>query len=145
MDKKWWLRYIYAPLEASLLGYLAYSYLPWSSWLRGGNIISASEGLPTEEAGQRYMDHNLWEESKEQIKELGIDNPSNAEIQSVDSAAAQENNIRVANPDTGQTLWPETADGQTKDINMMKGLIKWGAAHKAALAIKAARIAAGMF
>ncbi|MEK7603769.1 MAG: hypothetical protein AAB461_01455 [Patescibacteria group bacterium] len=147
MDKKWWLRYVYAPLEASLLGYLAYSYLPWSSWLRGGNMITGGEdiNLPAEEAGQRYMDNNLWEESREQLKEIGIDNPTNTEIQSVDSAAAQENNVRVVNPDTDQTIWPETADGQTKDINMMKGLIKWGAAHKAALAIKAARVAAGMF
>ena len=147
MDKKWWLRYVYAPLEASVLGYLAYSYLPWSSWLRGGNIITGGEdiNLPAEEAGQRYMDNNLWEESREQLKELGVDNPTNSEIQSVDSAAAQENNIRVANPDTGQTLWPETESGQTKDTSMMKGLVKWGAAHKAALAIKAARIAAGMF
>lgn len=147
MDKKWWLRYVYAPFEASLLGYLAYSYLPWSSWLRGGNMITGGEdiNLPTEEAGQRYMDNNLWEESREQLKELGINDPTNSEIQSVDSAAAQENNIRVANPDTGQTIWPETDTGQTKDTNMMKGLIKWGAAHKVALAIKAARIAAGIF
>jgi len=46
----------------------------------------------------------------------------------------------VVNPDTGQTLWSETAGGQTKDISMMKSLIKWGAAHKTALAIKAARL-----
>lgn len=144
MDKKWWLRYVYAPLELSLLGYLGYTYLPWSRWLSGVDIISAGEDMPMEEAGKRYMDNNLWEESKEQLKELGIDNPTNAEIQSVDSAAAQENNIRVANPDTGQTIWPETEGGQTKDTSMMKGLVKWGAAHKAALAIKAARIAAGM-
>jgi hypothetical protein len=144
MDKKWWLRYIYAPLEASLLGYLAYTYLPWSSWFRGVDIIPGGEDLPTQEAGQRYMDNNLWAESREQLKELGVNNPTNAEIQSVDSAAAQENNIRVVNPDTGQTLWPDTAGGQTKDISMMKGLIKWGAAHKTALAIKAARIVAGI-
>ena len=143
MDKKWWLRYVYAPLEASVLGYLAYSYLPWSSWLRGGaDMIS---DLSAEETSKRYMDNNLWEESREQLKELGIDNPTNSEIQSVDSAAAQENNIRVANPDSGQTLWPETEGGQTKDTSMMKGLVKWGAAHKTALAIKAVRIAAGMF
>ncbi len=146
MDKRWWLRYVYAPLEASLVGYLAYTYLPWSSWLRGGggDIIPSGEDLPMKEAGQRYMDNNLWEESKEQLRELGVNNPTNAEIQSVDSAAAQENNIRVVNPDTGQTLWSETAGGQTKDINMMKGLIKWGAAHKVALAIKAARVVAGV-
>ena len=142
MDKKWWLRYVYAPLEASLLGYLAYTYLPWSSWLRGGDIVldSGDVDLPTEEVSQRYMDHNLWQESREHLKELGVDNPTNSEIQAVDSAAAQENNIRVVNPDTGQTLWSETAGGQTKDISMMKSLIKWGAAHKTALAIKVARL-----
>lgn len=148
MDKHWWLRYIYAPLEASLLGYLGYHYLPWSRWLRGGDegLIPDAEdiNLPIEKVGQRYIDNNLWKESKEQLKELGVDNPTNKEIQQVDSAAAQENNIKVVDPNTGNALWPETAGGQTKDISMMKGLIKWGAAHKAALAIKAARIAAGL-
>lgn len=146
MDKRWWLRYVYAPLEASLLGYLGYHYLPWSRWFGGEDLIPGGEEvvLSPEEAGQRYMDHNLWEESQEQLKELGVDNPTNEEIQTVDSAAAQENNIRVVNPETSQTLWPETAGGQTQDISMMKGLIKWGAAHKAALAIKTARIAAGL-
>jgi len=142
MDKKWWLRYIYAPLEASLLGYLGYNYLPWSRWFGGGDLIPGGEDitLSPEKASQRYIDHNMWEESREHLKELGVDNPTNQEIQAVDSAAAQENNINVVNPDTNQTLWPETGGGQTKDISMMKGLIKWGAAHKTALAIKAARL-----
>lgn len=148
MDKRWWLRYIYAPLEASLLGYLSYHYLPWSRWLGGGGedlIPGATDvNLSTEDFGQRYMDHNMWEESREQLKELGVENPTNTEIQAVDSAAAQENNIKVVNPENNQTLWPGTEGGQTKDISMMKGLIKWGAAHKAAFAIKAARIAAGI-
>lgn len=142
MDKYWWLRYVYAPLEASLLGYLGYHYLPWSRWLSGSDLIPGGEdiNLSPDDAGQRYMNHNLWEESREHLKELGVDNPSNEEIQAVDSAAAQENNIRVVNPETNQTLWPETAGGHTKDISMMKGLIKWSSAHKAALAIKAARL-----
>lgn len=146
MDKRWWLRYVYAPLEASLLGYLGYHYLPWSRWLGGGDLLPGGEdvALSPEETGQRYMDNNMWEESKEHLKELGVDDPTNEEIQAVDNAAGQENNIRVVNPENNQTLWPETAGGQTKDISMMKGLIKWGAAHKAALAIKAARIAVGI-
>ncbi|OGN01998.1 MAG: hypothetical protein A2651_00260 [Candidatus Yanofskybacteria bacterium RIFCSPHIGHO2_01_FULL_42_12] len=142
MDKRWWLRYVYAPLEASLLGYLGYTYLPWSRWFGGGDLVPGGEdiALSPEETGQRYMDHNMWEESREHLKEIGVENPTNEDIQAVDSAAAQENNIHVVNPDTNQTLWPETAGGQTKDISMVKGLIKWGAAHKAALAIKAARL-----
>ena len=143
MDKKWWLRYVYAPLEASLLGYLGYtSYLLWSRWFGGGDLIPGGEdiALSPEESGQRYLDHNMWEESREHLKELGVENPTNQEIQAVDSAAAQENNIRVVNPENSQTIWPDTAGGQTKDISMVKGLIKWGAAHKAALAIKAARL-----
>ena len=142
MDKKWWLRYVYAPLEASLLGYLGYTYLPWSRWFGGGDLIPGGEDIAVspEESGQRYLDHNMWEESREHLKELGVENPTNQEIQAVDSAAAQENNIRVVNPENSQTIWPDTAGGQTKDISMVKGLIKWGAAHKAALAIKAARL-----
>ena len=143
MDKKWWLRYVYAPLEASLLGYLGYtSYLLWSRWFGGGDLIPGGEDIAVspEESGQRYLDHNMWEESREHLKELGVENPTNQEIQAVDSAAAQENNIRVVNPENSQTIWPDTAGGQTKDISMVKGLIKWGAAHKAALAIKAARL-----
>lgn len=142
MDKRWWLRYIYAPLEASLIGYLGYNYLPWSRWFGSGDLVPGGEDvtLSPEDAGQRWMDHNIWEESKEDLHGLGVDNPTHQEIQDVASKAAQENNIRVVSPDTHQTLWPETAGGQIKDISMLKGLIKWGAAHKVALGIKAARL-----
>lgn len=145
MDKYWWLRYIYGPLEASILGYVGYKFIPWSRVFGSAEDIVFSGGSDVELAGgdERMMDKNLWAESKELLQEQGIDNPTNAEIQQVDTALAQENNVRVVNPTTGETLWQETAGGQTSDRGMLKGLIKSAAGNKVALAIKAARIAAG--
>lgn len=148
LDGKWWLRYVYAGTEIGILSYIGYHFLnpripsPWNEEtiaIPDASDIELPQNVTPElsklSSDQRLMEKNLWVESKEILKEVGIDNPTDQQILEVDKTLSLENNVKVIDPNTGNAIWPETEEGQVIDRNMIKGLVKCSKAINIAIKI----------
>lgn len=129
LDKRWWMRYIYGPLEAATILGLAAHHFGWLAAKGASNVA--------EKGGEVLLKDTIWQEAQRQLVNAGINHPTNAQTLKVAYAIAKENAVKVIE-------WGLNMGSSVVDTAMAKGsVLKMGAGLKEIAVIKGGILAAG--
>lgn len=131
LDNKYWARYGYDFLKILAIGGLIH-YYSRPGQQDAEQAIATGDGfdvnLPPEASEtlnnkMEWMDKNLWITSKKLLADAGIANPTNKQVQIVDTILSIANNVKVIDPATGNVIWVETVNGEILDRVMQPGFV----------------------
>lgn len=140
LDIKYWARYGYDLLKILAIGGLIHYYFQPGQQDTEQAIVSGDgfdinlppEASETLDSKMEWMDKNLWITSKKLLADAGAVNPTNKQIQIVDTILSIANNVKVIDPTTGNVIWVETINGEILDRVMQPGFVDVTEAFKVA-------------